>query len=100
MAKRLDRLSDKTYRRGMRRRVGTTVDGDLLEQARGLQAWDSDAAMMDAALEALAKGHRKAEIDAQYEVYDRIPMHTPDEWGDLESFVSAKWGNAPDSSTV
>ncbi len=43
--------------------------------------------MMDAALEALAKRHRKAEIDAQYEVYDRIPMNTPDEWGDLESFA-------------
>lgn len=71
----------------MRRRVSTTVDGDLLEQARGLQAWDSDAAMMDAALEALAKRHRKAEIDAQYEVYDRIPMDTPDEWGDLESWA-------------
>ena len=71
----------------MRRRVSTTVDGDLLEQARGLRAWESDAAMMDAALDALAKRHRKAEIDAQYEVYDRIPMNTPDEWGDLESWA-------------
>lgn len=73
----------------MRRRVSTTVDGDLLDQARGLQAWGSDAEMMDAALEALAKRHRKAEIDAQYEVYDRVPMSTPDAWGDLESFLAA-----------
>jgi len=73
----------------MRRRVSTTVDGDLLDQARGLHAWDSDAEMMDAALEALAKRHRNAEIDAQYEVYDRIPLSTPDAWGDLESFLAA-----------
>ncbi|MDE0498807.1 MAG: antitoxin MazE5 [Acidimicrobiaceae bacterium] len=73
----------------MRRRVSTTVDGDLLDQARGLQAWDSDAEMMDAALEALAKRHRSAEIDAQYEVYDRVPLSTPDAWGDLESFLTA-----------
>ncbi|WP_420437492.1 DUF2191 domain-containing protein [Candidatus Poriferisodalis sp.] len=73
----------------MRRRVSTTVDEDLLAHARGLQAWDSDAAMMDAALEALAKRHRKAEIDAQYEVYDRIPLSAPDKWGDLESFLAA-----------
>ena len=85
----------KCYVRGMRRRVSTTVDGDLLDQARGLQAWASDAAMMDAALEALAKRHREAEIDAAYEAYDRLPMNTPDEWGDLESFITAKWGDAP-----
>ena len=80
----------------MRHRVSTTVDEDLLEQARGLQAWESDAAMMDAALEALTKRHREAEIDAAYEVYDRLPMSTPDEWGDLESFVVGKWGDAAD----
>ena len=44
--------------------------------------------MMDAALEALAKRHREAEIDAAYEVYDRLPLNAPDEWGDLESFVT------------
>ena len=73
----------------MRRRVSTTVDANLLDQARGLRAWDSDAVMMDAALDALAKRHREAEIDAGYEVYDRIPLNAPDEWGDLESFVTA-----------
>lgn len=85
----------KCYVRGMRRRVSTTVDGDLLDQARGLQAWANDAAMMDAALEALASRHREAEIDAAYAAYDRIPMNAPDEWGDLESFVTAKWGDPP-----
>ena len=51
--------------------------------------------MMDAALEALASRHREAEIDAAYEVYDRLPLSAPDEWGDLESFVTAKWRDAP-----
>lgn len=51
--------------------------------------------MMDAALEALANRHREAEIDAAYAAYDRLPMNAPDEWGDLESLVTAKWGQAP-----
>ncbi len=72
----------------MRHRISTTVDADLLDQARGLQAWESDAAMMDAALDALAKRHREAEIDAGYAAYDRLPLNAPDEWGDLESFVT------------
>lgn len=45
--------------------------------------------MMDAALEALAKRHREAEIDAAYEAYDRLPLDAPDEWGDVESFITA-----------
>ncbi len=45
--------------------------------------------MMDAALEALAKRHREAEIDAAYAAYDRLPLSAPDEWGDVESFATA-----------
>ena len=30
-----------------------------------------------------------ARIDASYEAYDRLPLDTPDAWGDLESFISA-----------
>ena len=29
------------------------------------------------------------DIDAAYEVYDRIPLDTPAEWGNLESFRTA-----------
>ncbi|WP_420445769.1 DUF2191 domain-containing protein [Candidatus Poriferisodalis sp.] len=79
----------------MRQRVSTTVDAELLDQARGLREWSTDAAMIEEALEALTDRHRQAEIDAAYEAYDRIPMNTPDAWGDLESFVLAKWGDAP-----
>lgn len=36
----------------------------------------------------------KEEIDRQYEVYDRIPMSTPDAGGDLESFALANLRDA------
>lgn len=42
----------------------------------------------------------KEEIDRQYEVYDRIPMSTPDAWGDLQSFITAKLGDVLDGDDV
>ena len=31
-----------------------------------------------------------AEIDRQYkEAYERVPLNTPDGWGDMESFIEA-----------
>ena len=78
------------YNHGMNRmRVSTTVDGGLLEQARRLEEWPNDAAMMDAALDALTARYREAEIDAAYEAYDRLHIEEPDEWGDLASFHNA-----------
>lgn len=32
---------------------------------------------------------RAAEIDASYAAYERLPLSTPDEWGDLESFIGS-----------
>ena len=72
-----------------RRRISTTVDGGLLDRARGVQHWPNDATLMDAALEALVARHRRAEIDAAYEAYDHYPLDEPDEWGDLASFHTA-----------
>lgn len=72
-----------------RMRVSTTVDGGLLDRARGLEDWPNDAAMMDAALDALTARYREAEIDAAYEAYERHPLGEPDEWGDLASFLDA-----------
>jgi hypothetical protein len=78
------------YDDGMARvRVSTTVDGDLLAQARNLLSDRTDAALMDEALRALLARHRAAEIDAMYEAYDRHPLDEPDEWGDLASFREA-----------
>ena len=72
-----------------RRRVSTTVDNDLLDRARRLEEWPNDAAMMDAALDALVGRYREAVIDTAYEAYDRLPLDEPDEWADLASFHQA-----------
>ena len=73
----------------MRVRVSTTVDGELLAAARGLDPEVNDAALLDAALGALIARHRRAEVDASYAAYDEHPLSEPDAWGDLDSFRSA-----------
>jgi hypothetical protein len=70
-------------------RVSTTVDGQLLAQARGVHSGTTDAALLDDALRALLARHRAGEIDAAYQVYDEHPLDEPDEWGDLASFRQA-----------
>lgn len=72
-----------------RARVSTTVDKDLLDRVRGLEAGASDSALLDRALQALLARHRSAEIDGSYAVYDAHPLDEPDEWGDLASFREA-----------
>jgi hypothetical protein len=71
-------------------RVSTTVDGDLLDEARRVRAGSSDAALLDEALAALLACHRSGEIDAAYAAaYADHPLEEPDEWGDLASFREA-----------
>jgi hypothetical protein len=72
-----------------RKRVSTTVDGDLLAEARLLRQGVNDATLFDEALTALLVHTRKAEIDNAYAVYDEIPLDEPDEWGDLSTFREA-----------
>lgn len=72
-----------------RTRVSTTVDEQLLADARGLRAGVPDAVLLDEALHALVVWHRAAEIDTAYSAYDRLPIDEPDAWGDLASFRSA-----------
>lgn len=72
-----------------RERVSTTVDRDLLADARSRRAGLTDAALLDEALAALLTRYRAAEIDAAYEAYDTNPLDQPDEWGDLASFREA-----------
>ncbi len=82
-------MADTCHDGGMSRiRISTTVDEATLTAARGL-GLGNDAAVIDAGLAALVAAHRRAEIDRSYEAYDRIPLNTPDEWGDLESFMQA-----------
>ena len=72
-----------------RRRVSTTVDEGLLTSARSMCGDLTDAALIDAALEALLRVHRRAEVDASDATYDASPLDLPDEWGDLASFRDA-----------
>ena len=69
--------------------MSTTVDGDLLAQARGIRAGGTDAALLDEALQAYLLRHRSAEIDAAYSAYDEHGIDEPDAWGDLASFSEA-----------
>jgi antitoxin MazE5 len=72
-----------------RTRVSTTVDEELLTNARRALSPLTDAALLDRALAALLERHRAAEIDASYAAYDAHPLDEPDEWGDLASFHEA-----------
>jgi hypothetical protein len=70
-------------------RVSTTVDEQLLADARRARAGIADAALLDEALAALLARHRAAQVDAAYAAYDHHPLDEADEWGDLASFREA-----------
>jgi len=72
-----------------RTRVSTTVDEQLLRDARGALSTLTDAALLDKALAALLDRQRAAEIDASYRAYDEHPVEESDAWGDLASFREA-----------
>jgi len=73
-----------------RTRLSTTVNRDLLDDARKAHAGTTDAELIDEALTALLSRYRAAEIDAAYEAaYDEHPIDEPDDWGDLASFRDA-----------
>lgn len=73
-----------------RTRISTTVDADLLAEARRARSSSTDAELIDAALAALLARLRSAEIDRAYAAaYEIHPVDEPDEWGDLASFRSA-----------
>ncbi len=72
-----------------RTRLSTTVDADLLEEARRAHSGGSDAALVDDALRALLAQQRAVVIDAGYAAYEDAPLDQPDEWGDLGSWRRA-----------
>ena len=74
----------------MRRiRVSTTIDGELLEQARDLSNGGTDASILDAALTAFVAANRRTDMDEAYAAYETQPLDGADEWGDLASFHDA-----------
>ena len=70
-------------------RLSTTVDEQLLEDARQARAGKPDSVLIDDALVALLAKDRAAEVDAAYAAYDEHPLTEKDEWGDLDSFREA-----------
>ena len=70
-------------------RLSTTVDSELLAEARRSRVDASDAVVIDEALRALLARHRAAEIDSAYAAYDRRPLQVEDDWGDLAAFRRA-----------
>jgi hypothetical protein len=70
-------------------RVSTTVDEQLLSDARRARSGVPDSALIDEALAALLARDRAVELDAAYEAYDRSPIDGSDDWGDLASFRRA-----------
>lgn len=86
----MDFMPRMWHSRSMTRiRVSTTVDRELLEEARDLNNGGNDASLLDAALSAFVAANRRAEIDATYAIYADRPLDEPDEWGDLASFHDA-----------
>ena len=73
-----------------RTRISTTVDSELLADARSIGAGANDAELIDAALASLLREFRRAEVNDAYEAaYAAHPIEEPDEWGDLASFRNA-----------
>ena len=70
-------------------RLSTTVDAQLLGNARSVRSGITDAALIDEALTALLARHRSAALDASYAAYDEHPVEEPDEWGDLATWRRA-----------
>lgn len=70
-------------------RINTTVDEHLLAAAREARSGLGESALVDEALDALLVRGRAAEIDAAHVAYDRLPLDSADDWGDLASFRAA-----------
>ena len=71
-------------------RLSTTVDEDLLTQARHARRDSNDATIIDEALRTFLARNRAAQIDAAYATaYAQHPVDEADAWGDLSSFRDA-----------
>lgn len=70
-------------------RLSTTVDSDLLAEARRLRSQSNDSMLLEEALRSLVARNRSVEIDAAYGSYDLYPIDSHDEWGSLGEFRNA-----------
>lgn len=72
-----------------RTRISTTVDDDLLNQARAINPDHKDSSMVEEALRLLLKRHHDEQIAAQYARAYANGNDAVDEWGDLNEFLDA-----------
>jgi hypothetical protein len=70
-------------------RISTTVDAELLAEARRLVQPRNDSTLLEEALRLLAAQYLRVEIDASYAAYDEHPLDEPDEWGSLAAWRDA-----------
>ena len=71
-------MPQRWHGRGMSRvRAITTVDQQLLSEARRVSGHQPDSALLDAALRSCLQRHRATELDEQYGAYDEQPLNTP-----------------------
>lgn len=71
-------------------RISTTVDEQLLADARHCRAGERDSVVIESALSALIAQYRAAEFDRRIDTaYREVALDRPDEWGDLDSFLVA-----------
>ncbi len=75
-----------TIRSTWRRNSRSLMSRQCATQASGGQ---SDAVLIDEALRSFLLRHRAAQLDAEYDAYDALPLDDPDEWGDLAAFRAA-----------
>lgn len=71
-------------------RISTTVDANLLDRARQSHGPGTDASLLEAALKALVREHRSADVDRAYaDAYREKPADVADDWGSLTGFLDA-----------
>lgn len=71
-------------------RVSTTVDRDLLAEARELHGGQTDSSLVEAGLAALVRQYRHEQVAQMYaDAYEQHPADKVDDWGDLGTFLDA-----------
>ena len=75
-------------------KLSTTVDEELLSEARRLHEGMADSALVEAGRAALVRELRDEPLARLYaEAYKRYPADEPDDWGDVRTLLDADGGS-------